>query len=102
MTREIAHQKMFEAALDAIMQNFPPGKLPGDKTIAHAYFEDSKANGHGRHESEGFELVKNSRWGFQLHKSEQIVGDRQSADRTPSGESKTKDSSPVKKSNQDG
>jgi len=33
MTREVAHQKTFEAALDAIVNNFPPGRLPGDETM---------------------------------------------------------------------
>jgi len=45
MTREVAHQKMFEAALDAITNNFPPGTLPGDEKLGHAYIADSGAFG---------------------------------------------------------
>lgn len=86
MTREIAHQKMFEAALDAIMQNFPPGKLQGDKTFAHAYFDDSK--GTGRREAEGFELVKSSPWGFKQHKNEEFAEDPSPLDPNPATESK--------------
>jgi Mn-containing catalase len=71
MTREIAHQKMFETALDAILQNFPPGKLQGDKTFAHAYFGDSRSSTRG--ELAGFELVKSSPWGFKLHKPEEFA-----------------------------
>lgn len=71
MTREIAHQKMFEAALDAIMQNFPPGKLQGDKTFAHAYFDDSKSSNRGQ--PAGFDLIKGSPWGFKLHKAEEFA-----------------------------
>jgi Mn-containing catalase len=38
MTREIAHQKSFEAALDAIPANFPVGKLPGDPDFTNKYY----------------------------------------------------------------
>ncbi len=37
MTREIAHFKMFEAALDTIQPNFPPGVLQGDPRYTHTY-----------------------------------------------------------------
>lgn len=37
MTREIAHFKMFEAALDSIEPNFPPGNLQGDPRYTHTY-----------------------------------------------------------------
>jgi Mn-containing catalase len=63
MTREIAHQKMFEAALDAIPKNFPPGTLPGDDTVAHQYYKDSE-NG-GVHP--GYDLAeKTGGFGFEL------------------------------------
>ncbi len=63
MTREIAHQKMFEAALDAIVNNFPPGKFAGIQEFAHAYFDDSGEQGKT---VSGFELVSSSPWGFKL------------------------------------
>jgi Mn-containing catalase len=66
MTREIAHQKMFEAALNAIEPNFPPGKLPGDERIAHAYFKDSH-DGAAAAESPGVVLVQSfTDWGFDV------------------------------------
>jgi Mn-containing catalase len=66
MSREIAHQRMFEAALDAIAKNFPPGRLPGDQAFNHAYFHDS--NGSDKHgSSAGFDLVSASDFGFKLH-----------------------------------
>jgi Mn-containing catalase len=86
MTREIAHQKMFEAALDAIMKNFPPGKLQGDKSFAHAYFDDSKAN--DSREPQGFQLVKSSSWGFQQHKIEEFAEEPPPLDPRPATESK--------------
>jgi Mn-containing catalase len=41
MTREIAHFKMFQAALDTIQPNFPPGILQGDPRFINAYFNMS-------------------------------------------------------------
>jgi Mn-containing catalase len=69
MTREVAHQKMFQAALDSITQNFPPGTLAGDDTLGHSYVADSGNFGGGRGGggSEGFDLAQaNSDWGFEL------------------------------------
>jgi Mn-containing catalase len=41
MTREIAHFKMFEAALDTVQPNFPPGALQGDPRYTHTYMNMS-------------------------------------------------------------
>lgn len=41
MTREVAHFKMFEAALDSIEPNFPPGILQGDPRYSHVYVNTS-------------------------------------------------------------
>lgn len=38
MTREIAHFQMFQAALDTIEPNFPPGIRQGDPRFTHVYF----------------------------------------------------------------
>lgn len=38
MTREIAHFQMFEAALETIQPNFPPGVLQGDPRYSNKYF----------------------------------------------------------------
>jgi Mn-containing catalase len=38
MTREIAHFQMFEAALQTIQPNFPPGVLQGDPRHSNTYF----------------------------------------------------------------
>lgn len=64
MTREIAHQQMFEAALAAVPGNFPPGKLPGDQRLAHTYVHDSD----GSTSATGFTLAQQfkSDWGFEL------------------------------------
>jgi Mn-containing catalase len=71
MTREIAHQKMFESALASIADNFPPGTLPGTEKLGHAYVADSGSFGASGQPDEagreGFDLAEaNSSWGFTL------------------------------------
>ena len=67
MTREIAHQKMFEAALAAITPNFPPGNLPGSDKLAHVYVKDS-SDGQAAAD-EGYRLATTaSDFGFELEK----------------------------------
>ncbi|UQX10932.1 manganese catalase family protein [Candidatus Mycobacterium methanotrophicum] len=71
MTREIAHQKMFEAALAAIESSFPPGTLPGNEKLGHAYFADSGDFGgggeNGAGATQGFGLAEShTTWGFTL------------------------------------
>ena len=48
MTREIAHQKMFEKALYSIENNFPPGKLPGVAEYTDKYYNMSQGAGDER------------------------------------------------------
>ena len=42
MTREVAHFQMFQAALDTIQPNFPPGILESDPRYSNKYFNMSK------------------------------------------------------------
>ncbi|MCD8262305.1 MAG: manganese catalase family protein [Bacteroides sp.] len=42
MTREITHFQQFEAALDTIEPNFPPGVLQGDPAYSNTYFNISQ------------------------------------------------------------
>jgi Mn-containing catalase len=41
MTREVAHYQMFEAALDSIQPNFPPGILQSDPRFSNKYYNMS-------------------------------------------------------------
>lgn len=41
MTREVAHFQMFQAALDSIQPNFPPGILQSDPRFSNKYFNMS-------------------------------------------------------------
>ena len=42
MTREVAHFQMFQAALEKIQPNFPPGILQSDPRFSNKYFNMSK------------------------------------------------------------
>lgn len=44
MTREVAHFQMFEAALNTIEPNFPPGVLQSDPRYSNLYFNFSNGN----------------------------------------------------------
>ena len=44
MTREVAHYKMFEAALATIESNFPPGVLHADPRFTQQYYNLSTEN----------------------------------------------------------
>lgn len=44
MTREVAHFQMFEAALETIQPNFPPGVLQSDPKFSNVYFNMSSGN----------------------------------------------------------
>jgi Mn-containing catalase len=44
MTREVAHFQMFEAALDTVQPNFPPGILQSDPRHSNTYFNLSTGN----------------------------------------------------------
>jgi Mn-containing catalase len=65
MTREVAHQKMFESALAAIAGNFPSSNVAPDERFTHAYFDESSNDDDAS--SEGFELVNSQGlWAFEL------------------------------------
>jgi Mn-containing catalase len=71
MQREVAHQKMFEAALAAIPNNFPPGNIVMD-AFAHEFFvtsTDAAGPGNGKkpESTPGFELIEaQGIWDFKL------------------------------------
>jgi Mn-containing catalase len=71
MQREVAHQKMFESALAAIPNNFPPGNIVLDD-FAHEFFVTSTEvaapeNGKKAATAPGFELVESQKiWDFKL------------------------------------
>lgn len=64
MTREVAHQKMFESALAAIANNFPSSNVAPDERFTHAYFDESQD---GKQRCPGFEMVNaQGLWEFEI------------------------------------
>ncbi len=53
MTREVAHFQMFEAALETIQPNFPPGILQSDPRYSNLYFNFSSGNDYSGPWNEG-------------------------------------------------
>lgn len=68
MQREVAHQMMFESALAAIPENFPPGNIVKQE-FAHEFFHTSSADistGNGTSSSSGFKLLTAEKlWDFK-------------------------------------
>ncbi len=66
MTREVAHQKMFESALAAIEENFPSSNVPPNEKFTHMYFDEST---NGEKSSPGFDMVQaQGLWNYEISK----------------------------------
>jgi len=64
MTREVAHYKMFEAALDTIQPNFPPAVLQADPRFTQQYFNLSSGDGFRGPWNQGEMPGMNKDWEF--------------------------------------
>lgn len=64
MTREIAHYQMFEAALETIQPNFPPGVLQGDPRYSNKYFNMSQGEDVRGPWNEGVSTQLGEEWQF--------------------------------------
>lgn len=64
MTREIAHYKMFEAALETIQPNFPPAVLQADPRYVQQYFNLSTGAGYTGPWNEGEMPDMGKEWQF--------------------------------------
>jgi Mn-containing catalase len=78
MQREVAHQKMFESALSAIQNNFPPGNIVTDE-FAHEFFHtssDETVAANGTSSSPGYKLLSSQKlWEFSPVAAEPHGGD---------------------------
>lgn len=64
MTREVAHFQMFQAALDSIQPNFPPGILQSDPRYSNKYFNMSKGEEYKGEWNEGNSPEMGEEWQF--------------------------------------
>jgi len=62
MTREVAHFQMFQAALDSIQPNFPPGILESDPKFSNKYFNMSKGEDFKGQWNEGLSPLMGEEW----------------------------------------
>lgn len=64
MTREVAHFQQFEAALDSIQPNFPPGILQSDPRYSNLYFNMSQGEEHKGPWNEGTSPEFGEEWKY--------------------------------------
>ena len=64
MTREVAHFQMFQAALNTIQPNFPPGILQGDPRHSNTYYNMSSGGDHRGPWNEGKSPGLGETWQF--------------------------------------
>lgn len=64
MTREVAHFQMFQAALDTIQPNFPPGILQGDPRHSNTYYNMSSGGDYRGPWNEGVSPGLGETWQF--------------------------------------
>lgn len=92
MTREIAHFQMFEAALETISPNFPPGVLQGDPAYSNFYFNLSNGAKTRGPWNEGKSPKLQEEWQY-VEDPEKYVKDTDGLlDRIPTGTTRTEES----------
>lgn len=64
MTKEVAHFQMFQAALNTIQPNFPPGILQSDPKFSNKYFNMSKGEDFKGGWNEGKSTELGEEWQF--------------------------------------
>ena len=72
MTREVAHYQMFEAALNSIQPNFPPGMLQSDPRFSNKYFNMSNGKDYIGAWNEGISPELGEEWQMIAHPIEHV------------------------------
>ena len=89
MTREVAHFQMFEAALESIKPNFPPGILQSDPRFSNAYFNLSNGEEHRGPWNQGISPELNETWQYIENPIEYVRETHGMDTRTPQGTERT-------------
>lgn len=97
MTREVAHFQMFEAALDSLPNNFPPGVLQSDPRFSNSYFNMSNDEEIRGPWNEGQSPEFKEEWRYIDNPVEHVSETMGLIDEVPSGTARTEKS--VKKYN---
>lgn len=89
MTREVAHYQMFEAALQTIQPNFPPGVLESDPKFSNVYFNMSDSNKYYGPWNEGKSPGLDETWQYIENPIEHVHETRGLLDHTAEGTTRT-------------
>jgi Mn-containing catalase len=96
MTREIAHFQMFEAALDSIKPNFPPGVMQGDPRYSNKYFNMSNGGDIKGPWNEGMSTRLGESWEYIEDPIEHIMKTHGLTDEATIGTDRTQESAEKK------
>ena len=92
MDREITHYQQFEAALDTIEPNFPPGILQGDPTYSNLYFDLSKKDNYRGPWNKGKSTQLKEEWQYIENPEEMVASTNGLVDLEPKGTDRTRES----------
>jgi Mn-containing catalase len=92
MTREVAHFQMFEAALDTIKPNFPPGVLQSDPRFSNTYFNLSNHSEVRGPWNEGKSPGLKEEWQYVTDPLEHVIRTNGLTETTPEGTTRTEKS----------
>ncbi len=91
MTREVTHYQQFEAALETIQPNFPPGIFQTSPRYSNLYFNLSKGNEARGPWNEGKSTRLNEEWQYIERPIDTVRETDGLVDCTPQGTNRTKD-----------
>ncbi len=89
MTREVSHYQQFEAALEEIEPNFPPGVFQTDPKYSNLYFNYSKGNDARASWNEGPCTRLDEEWQYIDKPLEEVRATNGLVDREPRGTNRT-------------
>lgn len=89
MTREVAHFQQFEAALDTIQPNFPPGVLQSDPRYSNLYSNHSMGEEARGPWNEGVSTGLGEDWQYVENPYEQVIDTEGLTDLKPAGTDRT-------------
>lgn len=89
MTREVAHFQQFEAALDTIQPNFPPGVLQSDPRYSNLYSNNSMGQDARGPWNEGESTELGEEWQFIADPRTHVLETEGLTDLTPQGTDRT-------------
>jgi len=92
MTREVAHYQMFEAALNTIQPNFPPGVLQSDPRHSNTYYNMSDGEVIRGPWNEGTSSQLKEEWQFVQNPLERVRETEGLTDLEPEGTERTLES----------